>query len=60
VHPETAAFIFLFNAFMDLGDLVSIAIPLVERQGIDRAAVMSAGFALVGAICWLSVWAIAR
>ena len=59
-HPEAAPFIFLFNAFMDLGDLVSIAIPLVKRQGIDRAAVMSAGFALVGAICWLTVWAIAR
>ena len=43
-HPETAAFIFLFNAFMDAGDLVAILIPLVKRQGIDRAAILSALF----------------
>lgn len=59
-HPEAAAFIFLFNAFMDLGDLFSIAIPLVKRQGIDRAAVMSGLFASIAAPAWLVMWLIAR
>ncbi len=59
-HPETAAFIFLFNAFMDFGDLIAIAIPLVKRQGIDRAAVMSAMFALIAVPAWLVMWLIAR
>jgi Domain of unknown function (DUF4267) len=59
-HPEAAPFIFLFNAFMDLGDLLAIAIPLVKRQGIDRAAAGSALFALTGGLGWLVVWLIAR
>jgi len=59
-HPEAAAFIFLFNAFMDLGDLVSIAIPLVKRDGIDRAAALSSLFALTGTVSWSVAWLIAR
>src|SRR5277367_1186942 len=59
-HPETAGFIFMFNAWMDAGDLLAIAIPLVKRQGIDRAAAGSALFALIGGIGWLTVWLIAR
>jgi hypothetical protein len=59
-HPETAPFVFLFNAAMDLGDLMSIAVPLVKRQGIDRAALRSAGFAASGMLAWLIVWLIAR
>jgi hypothetical protein len=59
-HPETAPFLFLFNAFMDLGDLVSIAIPLVKRQGIDRAAAASALFAFTGGLAWLIAWLVAR
>jgi hypothetical protein len=59
-HPEAAPFIFLFNAFMDLGDLLSIAIPLVKRQGIDRAAATSALFAATGGLAWLIAWLIAR
>ncbi len=58
-HPEAASFIYLFNAAMDAGDLVSIMIPLVRRQGIDRAAAVSALFALTGGLGWLIVWAIA-
>lgn len=58
-HPETAAFLFLFNAAMDGGDLLSIAAPLVKRQGIDRAAATSAAFALTGGLAWIVVWAIA-
>jgi len=59
-HPETAPFLFLFNAFMDLGDLLAISIPLVKRQGIDRAAVASALFAASGGLAWLVVWLFAR
>jgi len=59
-HPETAPFIFLFNAFMDAGDLFSTAIPVVKRQGIDRAAFRSAGFASLGGLAWLVVYLIAR
>jgi hypothetical protein len=59
-HPEAAAFLFLFNAFMDLGDLVSVLIPLVKRQGIDRGAAMSGLFAMIGGLSWLVVWLYAR
>jgi hypothetical protein len=59
-HPEIAAFIFLFNAFMDLGDLFAVTIPLVKRQGIDRGAAMSGLFAMIGGFSWLVVWLIAR
>ena len=59
-HREVAPFIFLFNAAMDAGDLFSIAIPLVRRQGIDRAAIASALFAITGGVSWLVVWLIAR
>ena len=59
-HPETLPFVALFNAFMDGGDLVSIFVPLVKRQGIDRAAAGSMLFALTGGLGWLVVWLIAR
>jgi hypothetical protein len=59
-HPETAPFLFLFNAFMDAGDLFAIAIPLVKRQGIDRGAALSALFAMTGGLAWIIVWLIAR
>ena len=59
-HPESAPFIFLFNAFMDFGDLFAIAIPLVRRDGIDRAAILSSLFALTGGTLWLGAWLIAR
>jgi hypothetical protein len=59
-HPETAPFLFLFNAFMDFGDLVSVAIPLVKRQGIDRAAALSGMLAFGGGMLWIIAWLIAR
>jgi Domain of unknown function (DUF4267) len=59
-HPEVAPFIFLFNAFMDLGDLIAIAIPLIKRQGIDRAAIRSGMFAMIAVPSWLVVYLIAR
>jgi hypothetical protein len=55
-HPETAPFLFLFNAFMDAGDLFAITLPLIKRQGIDRAAAMSALFAIAGGMGWLILW----
>jgi hypothetical protein len=54
-HPAVLSFVLLFNALMDLGDLTAISIPLLRRQGIDRAAWSSAGFALPAAAGWLTV-----
>lgn len=58
-HPAALGFVFLFNAAMDAGDLFAIGIPLVKRQGIDRAAAASALFALLGGLGWLTMWLIA-
>ena len=58
-HPEALPFVMLFNAAMDAGDLASILVPLVKRQGIDRAALASAAFAIMGGSSWLLVWLIA-
>jgi len=59
-HPEALPFILLFNAAMDAGDLVSTLIPLVRRQGIDRAAALSALMAASAGMLWLFMWLIAR
>jgi hypothetical protein len=59
-HPATAPFLFAFNAFMDLGDLFAIAIPLARRDGIDRAALASAAFAAFGGTAWLIAYLVAR
>jgi len=55
-HPETASFLFLFNAAMDGGDLVTFSIPLLRRQGIDRAAWASGALALTGGLGWVIAW----
>jgi hypothetical protein len=55
-HPEALAFILIFNSLTDFGDLFAIAIPLAKRQGIDRAAWTSAGFALPAGLGWLAVF----
>jgi hypothetical protein len=55
-HPETAGFLVLFNAAMDAGDLVSVAIPLARREGIDRGALRTGACALVGGLSWIAVW----
>lgn len=57
-HPASAAFLMLFNAAMDLGDLGSTAIPLLRREGIDRAALSSAAFAFTGGVAWVALWAL--
>lgn len=59
-NPAALPFVLLFNAFMDAGDLAAIAVPLVRRQGIDRAAAASALLATVGGLSWLMMWLIAR
>ena len=51
-------FLLVFNALTDFGDLAAIAIPLLRRQGIDRAALRSAAFALPAGIAWLTVYAL--
>jgi hypothetical protein len=48
-HPDFLPFVIVFIALTDFGDLVAIGIPLVRRQGIDRAAWTSVGFALPAA-----------
>jgi hypothetical protein len=55
-HPEALPFILIFNSLTDFGDLFAIAIPLAKRQGIDRAAWTSAGFALPVGLGWLAVF----
>ncbi len=59
-NPTALPFVLLFNAFMDAGDLSAIAVPLVRRQGIDRAAALSALLATVGGLGWFTMWLIAR
>ncbi len=55
-HPDALPFLLVFNALTDFGDLVAIAIPLVRRHGIDRAAFASAAFALPAGLAWLAVF----
>ncbi|MEO6419908.1 MAG: DUF4267 domain-containing protein [Polyangiaceae bacterium] len=54
-HPAALAFLLLFNALTDFGDLIAIGIPLARRQGIDRGAWTSAAFALPAGLAWLVV-----
>lgn len=56
LHPAALAFVLVFNALTDFGDLVAITIPLAKRQGIDRAAWRSAAFALPAGVSWLAVF----
>jgi hypothetical protein len=55
-HLEALGFLVVFNALTDFGDLVAIVIPLARRQGIDRAALTSAAFALPAGLGWLTVF----
>lgn len=52
-HAAVLPAVMLFNALTDFGDLCAIVIPLVRRQGIDRAAFRSAAFALPASLAWL-------
>lgn len=55
-HPEALGFVLIFNALTDFGDLAAIAIPLARRQGIDRGAWTSVGFALPAGLSWAAVY----
>ena len=55
-HPDALTFVLLFNAAMDLGDIVSAVIPVAKRQGIDRGAITTGAFAFGGMSSWLIVW----
>ncbi|MHB8417791.1 MAG: DUF4267 domain-containing protein [Myxococcales bacterium] len=57
-HAAALPFLLVFNALTDLGDLVAIAVPLVKRQGIDRAAWGSAAFALPASLAWFAVFSL--
>jgi Domain of unknown function (DUF4267) len=57
LHPGALAFVLVFNALTDFGDLAAICIPLIRREGIDRAAWISAAFALPAGVGWLAVYA---
>lgn len=52
-HPDILPFVLLFNALTDFGDLFAILIPVVRRQGIDKAASRFAAFALPAGVGWL-------
>lgn len=51
--PAALRKVFLLNLAMDVGDATMLAVPLVRRQGIDRAAAVSLVFALGGATAWI-------
>lgn len=57
-HPELAPAMALFQAAMDGGDLVALA--MARGKGIDRAAALSALFAAGGMAGWLIVWLATR
>ncbi len=55
---HTLKMVALFQACHDGGDLVSAAVPLVRREGIDRGALRTGAFALGGASLWLVLFAV--
>ena len=57
-HPAILSFVLLFQALTDFGDLGAIAIPLVRREAIDRAAWSCAAFALPAGLAWLTAFAV--
>ncbi len=52
-EPNLARYAFKLNAWCDAGDLAAMAVAVIGRQGIDRAAISSAGFAVFGGATWL-------
>jgi hypothetical protein len=52
-HRELLGFMLLFNAAIDIFDLGAIAVPIVRRQGINRAAWSMVAFALPAALAWV-------
>lgn len=52
-HPAFLPFVLVLNALTDFGDLFAILIPVLRRQGIDRAATRFAALALPAGVAWL-------
>lgn len=52
-HPIATHIALQVNLAMDLGDVVMISVPLLRRQGVDRAAGLCLFFALAGAAAWV-------
>ena len=59
-HPSLGPAIFLFNAATDFCDLMSAAVPLVRRQGIDRGALATMAFAAPAMTAWIGLWLFTR
>lgn len=47
---------FLFNAACDAGDVLSAVIPVVRRQGIDRAALLCGSMGATGGLGWIVLY----
>jgi len=54
-EPSLARYVYRLNAWVDAGDATAMAVAVIGRQGIDRAAVSSAALALTGAAGWLNL-----
>ncbi len=52
-NPSHSRYVYKLNAWVDAGDATAMAAAVIGRQGIDRAALSSAAFALFGASGWL-------
>jgi hypothetical protein len=59
-HPAAGPFLYLFNACMDGGDVVSVLIPVVRGQGLNRAAALSGCLAMSAGAAWITVWLMVR
>ncbi len=51
--PVALRWVLIFNIFHDAADAIVISVPLLKRQGIDKGAGLSLGFACGGLVCWL-------
>lgn len=61
LHGQASlGFALLFNAAHDVADAAAISVPLLRRQGIDRAAGLSLLFALGGCATWLALFVLSR
>jgi hypothetical protein len=54
-EPSLSRYVYRLNALVDAGDMAAMAVPVIERRGMDRAAISSAALALTGAAGWLNL-----
>lgn len=57
-HPPMLPFVLLFNGFTDVGDLMSSSIPLLRREGLDRAAWICVAMAAAAALSWFTAFSL--